>query len=112
MFIAAFFRCEAFGRGENAVCNAQPLWHERGAAVSAAMGFSPLAVSTDGAGSGRIPAACYGIVGLKPTIGAVLHETNSDLFGSLSRPINLMNIATASSVSFSPSLITCATIRV
>ncbi len=54
-----------------------------GAAVSAAMGFSPLAVSTDGAGSGRIPASCCGIVGLKPTIGAVPHETNSDLFGSL-----------------------------
>lgn len=54
-----------------------------GAAVGAAMGFSPLAVSTDGAGSGRIPAACCGIVGLKPTIGSVPHETNSDMFGSL-----------------------------
>lgn len=55
-----------------------------GAAVGVAMGFGPLAVSTDGAGSGRIPAACCGVVGLKPTLGAVPHETTPDLFGSLS----------------------------
>jgi aspartyl-tRNA(Asn)/glutamyl-tRNA(Gln) amidotransferase subunit A len=54
-----------------------------GAAVAVAMGFGPLGVSTDGAGSGRIPAACCGIVGLKPTLGAVPHETSPDLFGSL-----------------------------
>lgn len=54
-----------------------------GAAAAVAMGFGPLAVSTDGAGSGRIPAACCGLVGLKPTIGAVPHETHSDLFGPL-----------------------------
>lgn len=54
-----------------------------GAAVAVAMGFGPLGVSTDGAGSSRIPAACCGIVGLKPTIGAVPHETSPDLFGSL-----------------------------
>lgn len=54
-----------------------------GAAVGVAMGFGPLAVSTDGAGSGRIPAACCGIVGLKPTIGSVPHEATPDLFGNL-----------------------------
>lgn len=54
-----------------------------GAAVGVAMGFGPLAVSTDGAGSGRIPAACCGIVGLKPTVGGVPHETSPDLFGNL-----------------------------
>lgn len=54
-----------------------------GAAIATAMGFGPLHVSTDGAGSGRIPAACCGIVGLKPTWSAVPHETTTDLFGSL-----------------------------
>lgn len=54
-----------------------------GAAAGVAMGFGQLALSTDGAGSGRIPAACCGIVGLKPTMGAVPHETAPDLFGSL-----------------------------
>lgn len=54
-----------------------------GAAVAVAMGFGPLGISTDGAGSGRIPAACCGIVGLKPTVGAVPHEMSPDLFGSL-----------------------------
>lgn len=55
-----------------------------GAAAAVAMGFGPLAVATDGAGSGRIPASCCGIVGLKPTVGAIPHETTTDLFGSLS----------------------------
>ena len=54
-----------------------------GAAVAVAMGFGPLAVSTDGAGSGRIPASCCGIVGLKPTHGRVPHETHTDLFSGL-----------------------------
>lgn len=54
-----------------------------GAAIAAAMGFGPLHVSTDGAGSGRIPASCCGVVGLKPTWSAVPHETTTDLFGSL-----------------------------
>jgi aspartyl-tRNA(Asn)/glutamyl-tRNA(Gln) amidotransferase subunit A len=54
-----------------------------GAAVSVAMGFGPLALCTDGAGSARIPAACCGIVGLKPTVGAVPHENTTDLFGNL-----------------------------
>jgi len=55
-----------------------------GAAAAVAMGFGPLAVATDGAGSGRIPASCCGVVGLKPTVGAIPHETTTDLFGSLS----------------------------
>lgn len=54
-----------------------------GAAIAAAMGFGPLHVSTDGAGSGRIPASCCGVVGLKPTWSAVPHETTTDLFASL-----------------------------
>ena len=54
-----------------------------GAAIAPAMGFGPLHVSTDGAGSGRIPASCCGVVGLKPTWSAVPHETTTDLFASL-----------------------------
>jgi len=55
-----------------------------GAAVAAAMGFGPLALATDGAGSSRVPAACCGVVGLKPTLGAVPMEAAADLFGGLS----------------------------
>ncbi len=54
-----------------------------GAGIATAMGFGPIHVSTDGAGSGRIPASCCGVVGLKPTWSAVPHETTTDVFGSL-----------------------------
>lgn len=54
-----------------------------GAGIAASMGFGPLHVTSDGAGSGRIPAACCGVVGLKPTWSAVAHESTTDLFGSL-----------------------------
>ncbi|MHB1172647.1 MAG: amidase [Lacisediminihabitans sp.] len=42
-----------------------------GSAVAVALGMGQLAVGTDGGGSVRIPAAFCGIVGLKPTYGAV-----------------------------------------
>ncbi|QQS13389.1 MAG: amidase [Rhodospirillales bacterium] len=54
-----------------------------GAAVSIALGLGPIAVSTDGAGSGRIPASCCGVYGLKATLGRVPHEQATDQFGQL-----------------------------
>lgn len=45
-----------------------------GSAVAVALGIADLALGTDTAGSGRVPAAFNGIVGLKPTYGAVSTE--------------------------------------
>lgn len=42
-----------------------------GSAVAVAMGFVDLALGTDTAGSGRVPAALQGIIGIKPTLGSV-----------------------------------------
>ena len=42
-----------------------------GSAVAVAAGFTPLALGTDTAGSGRVPAAFNNIVGLKPSRGMV-----------------------------------------
>ncbi|HEX6538585.1 MAG TPA: amidase [Candidatus Dormibacteraeota bacterium] len=42
-----------------------------GSAVAVATGMAALAVGTDGGGSIRIPAACCGVVGVKPTPGQV-----------------------------------------
>ena len=42
-----------------------------GSAVAVALGIADLALGTDTAGSGRVPAALNGIVGLKPTPGTV-----------------------------------------
>ncbi|WP_414635913.1 allophanate hydrolase [Amycolatopsis sp.] len=42
-----------------------------GSAVAVALGIADFALGTDTAGSGRVPAALNGIVGLKPTLGLV-----------------------------------------
>ncbi|WP_419899042.1 amidase [Roseomonas sp. USHLN139] len=53
-----------------------------GAAVAVAAGIGPVALGTDGAGSVRIPAACCGLVGLKPTLGTLPWQQGSDTFGN------------------------------
>ena len=55
-----------------------------GAAVAVATGMGPFAVTTDGAGSSRIPASCCGGLGLKATLGRIPNEDGADLFGAFS----------------------------
>lgn len=45
-----------------------------GSAVAVALGETDIAIGTDTAGSGRIPAAFQGIVGIKPTYGVLSSE--------------------------------------
>lgn len=45
-----------------------------GSAVAVATGETDIAIATDTAGSGRVPAALQGIVGIKPTLGVVSTE--------------------------------------
>ena len=42
-----------------------------GSAVAVALGEADIAIGTDTAGSGRVPAGLQGIVGIKPTVGVV-----------------------------------------
>ncbi|MEO9327883.1 allophanate hydrolase [Gordonia aurantiaca] len=45
-----------------------------GSAVAVALGFADIAIGTDTAGSGRVPAGLQGIVGVKATLGAISTE--------------------------------------
>ncbi|MBF6172714.1 allophanate hydrolase [Nocardia blacklockiae] len=42
-----------------------------GSAAAVALGEADIAIGTDTAGSGRVPAAFHGLVGIKPTVGVV-----------------------------------------
>jgi len=45
-----------------------------GAGAAVAAGLIPLALATDAGASTRLPAACCGVVGLKPTLGRIPHD--------------------------------------
>jgi allophanate hydrolase len=42
-----------------------------GSAAAVALGIADIGIGTDTAGSGRVPAALHGIVGIKPTLGVI-----------------------------------------
>jgi aspartyl-tRNA(Asn)/glutamyl-tRNA(Gln) amidotransferase subunit A len=72
-----------FGRTANAWSAAHTCGGSSGgAAVAVMLGMGPLAVATDGGGSTRIPAACNGAVGIKPTAGVIAHSQTPDPFGN------------------------------
>jgi aspartyl-tRNA(Asn)/glutamyl-tRNA(Gln) amidotransferase subunit A len=53
-----------------------------GAAASVAAGVTDFALATDAGASTRLPAACCGILGLKPTLGVVPHNQVPDGFNN------------------------------
>ncbi|CAN5707151.1 amidase family protein [soil metagenome] len=53
-----------------------------GAGASVAAGIVPLGLGSDGAGSIRGPAACCGLVGLKPTTGVLPWQEGRETFGN------------------------------
>jgi aspartyl-tRNA(Asn)/glutamyl-tRNA(Gln) amidotransferase subunit A len=80
-----FTEAPLFGRTRNAWDAARTSGGSSGgAAVAVASGMAPLAVSTDGGGSTRIPAACNGVLGFKQSLGLVPHDQTPDAFGNMS----------------------------
>jgi aspartyl-tRNA(Asn)/glutamyl-tRNA(Gln) amidotransferase subunit A len=53
-----------------------------GSAAAVAAGLGPLSLATDAGASTRLPAACTGIVGFKPTLGVIPHNQVPDGFNN------------------------------
>ena len=54
-----------------------------GSAAAVAAGLGPLSLATDAGASTRLPAACCGVLGLKPTLGLVPHNQVPDAFNNI-----------------------------
>lgn len=54
-----------------------------GSSASIAAGIGSLSLVTDGGGSARLPAACTGVVGFKPTFGLIPFDSAPDAFSGL-----------------------------